>query len=375
MIRAHVREYGFPFEALRDPGHALVARAKATVTPESAVFARGGALVYHGRIDDRNIDFGEARPEPTRRDLEEALDAVLAGRAPRETEAPAIGCAIAAAKLTRPRPTRGRRARSGSADRSARSRAPGETDRSPRARVPRLGERRGRGSREPSACRGRRRRPRGTPRGRPACSPSPRARARGSRARRRTAGSRSAPRGTRAIAPSSVPLRHLEVRQVEVRGRRAPGPLRSRACSDAIASSDPAVVGERVREVVLIARRVVRCGEAARSSAMRRRTSPRASCGRTSNVMFPISSVDFSPVRHALRRMARVARVPLGVVVDEAPSRSRSPPGARRGSAYVYLSCQLKSQSSIRGAASPCRRAASPSSASSGPGSARAGTG
>ncbi|MGO8998816.1 MAG: redoxin domain-containing protein [Polyangiaceae bacterium] len=98
MIRAHVREYGFPFEALRDPGHTLVARAKATVTPESAVFARGGALVYHGRIDDRNIDLGEARPEPTRRDLEEALDAVLAGRAPAETEARAIGCAIAGAK-------------------------------------------------------------------------------------------------------------------------------------------------------------------------------------------------------------------------------------------------------------------------------------
>jgi AhpC/TSA family len=93
-IHQHVLEYGFPFAALRDPGHVLVARARATVTPESAVFAASGQLVYHGRIDDRQIDFGKARPEPTRRDLQEALEAVLAGKKPRETEAPSIGCAI-----------------------------------------------------------------------------------------------------------------------------------------------------------------------------------------------------------------------------------------------------------------------------------------
>jgi hypothetical protein len=93
-LREHVREYGFPFAALRDPNHALVARAKATVTPESAVFERGGRLVYHGRIDDRQVDFGKARPEPTRRDLQDALEAVLAGQTPSETEAPTVGCAI-----------------------------------------------------------------------------------------------------------------------------------------------------------------------------------------------------------------------------------------------------------------------------------------
>jgi hypothetical protein len=97
MIRDHVREYALPLSVLRDPRHALVARARVTVTPESAVFARGGALVYHGRIDDRQVDFGEARPAPTHRDLEDALDAVLAARAPARATAPAIGCAIASA--------------------------------------------------------------------------------------------------------------------------------------------------------------------------------------------------------------------------------------------------------------------------------------
>ena len=98
MVRDHVREYALPLPVLRDPRHALVRRAEATVTPESALFAHGGALAYHGRIDDRQVDFGEARPAPTRRDLEDALDAVLAGRAPAQATAPAIGCAIASAR-------------------------------------------------------------------------------------------------------------------------------------------------------------------------------------------------------------------------------------------------------------------------------------
>ena len=61
------------------PRHALVTVAAATVTPEAAVFA-GGRLVYHGRIDDRYVDLGLERPSPTKRDLADALAAVLAGK-------------------------------------------------------------------------------------------------------------------------------------------------------------------------------------------------------------------------------------------------------------------------------------------------------
>jgi hypothetical protein len=93
-VREHVREYSLPFGAVLDPAHVLVARANATTTPEAAVFARGGALVYHGRIDDRQIDFGITRPEPTRHDLKDAIEAVLDGRVPEEKEAAPIGCAI-----------------------------------------------------------------------------------------------------------------------------------------------------------------------------------------------------------------------------------------------------------------------------------------
>jgi hypothetical protein len=88
-----LREHGLSVAVVRDPAHVLVRRASVTVTPEAAVF-RGGALAYHGRIDDRQVDFGIARPAATRHDLQEAVQSVLSGVSPRESSTPAIGCSI-----------------------------------------------------------------------------------------------------------------------------------------------------------------------------------------------------------------------------------------------------------------------------------------
>ena len=77
--------------------HALVEAAGARVTPEAALFvpgAGGARLVYHGRIDDRFVEFGRMRPAPTTHELEDAIAAVLAGKAVPRASAPAIGCAI-----------------------------------------------------------------------------------------------------------------------------------------------------------------------------------------------------------------------------------------------------------------------------------------
>ena len=73
----------------------LVRRAGATITPEAAVFGAAPEPLYLGRIDDRYVDFGKARPEATRHDLEQALDAVLDGRPVPEPRTEAIGCFIA----------------------------------------------------------------------------------------------------------------------------------------------------------------------------------------------------------------------------------------------------------------------------------------
>ena len=94
-IEAHRGEYSYPLPALRDPGHVLVRRAGATITPEAAVFRPGGDLVYLGRIDDRYVDFGQARPQATQHDLEQAIEAVLAGRPVPVARAKAVGCFIA----------------------------------------------------------------------------------------------------------------------------------------------------------------------------------------------------------------------------------------------------------------------------------------
>jgi hypothetical protein len=93
-IRRHVREYEYPMTVLRDPGHTLVRRARITVTPGVAVFLPDGRLLYHGRIDNRYVDFGKARPKPTRHDLEEVLEAVILEKPVGTSETRAIGCYI-----------------------------------------------------------------------------------------------------------------------------------------------------------------------------------------------------------------------------------------------------------------------------------------
>ena len=97
-VRRHLADFGHPAPALRDPRHVLVRRAGATRTPEAALFAADGSLVYLGRIDDSFVAFGKMRPEPTVHDLREALAATLSGeRAPLSTTQ-AIGCTIAPAE-------------------------------------------------------------------------------------------------------------------------------------------------------------------------------------------------------------------------------------------------------------------------------------
>jgi Redoxin len=95
IVRAHLKAFGYPDIALRDPSHALVESAKPTVTPEAVVFNAGGDLVYRGRIDDRVVELGRERPAPTVHDLENALTSVLAGRpvVPQTTQA--FGCFLA----------------------------------------------------------------------------------------------------------------------------------------------------------------------------------------------------------------------------------------------------------------------------------------
>jgi hypothetical protein len=77
-----------------DPQHQWVGEAGATRTPEVAVFSPRRELLYRGRIDDRYVDFGQRRTEPTTHDLRDALEAILAGKPVAQSRTEPIGCDI-----------------------------------------------------------------------------------------------------------------------------------------------------------------------------------------------------------------------------------------------------------------------------------------
>jgi hypothetical protein len=93
-IRRHVKEFGYPGTPLLDPRMRLVDAAGVTVTPEAAIYDRSRSLVYHGRLDDRYVDIGRYRPEPTTRDVRDVLTALVAGRPAPYASRPAVGCFV-----------------------------------------------------------------------------------------------------------------------------------------------------------------------------------------------------------------------------------------------------------------------------------------
>ena len=90
----HTKDYQFSFPVLFDPRQVLVKLTGATTIPSAAVLTPDGSLLYLGRIDNRVEDFNVRRQEPTRFDLREALDAVLAGKPVVHPRTKAFGCAI-----------------------------------------------------------------------------------------------------------------------------------------------------------------------------------------------------------------------------------------------------------------------------------------
>jgi peroxiredoxin len=86
--RAEQRGYGFPY--LYDESQSVARVFGAVCTPDLYVFDRDRKLAYHGRLDDSPMDATKVK----RRELREAVDALLAGRAPSAAQNPSIGCSI-----------------------------------------------------------------------------------------------------------------------------------------------------------------------------------------------------------------------------------------------------------------------------------------
>ena len=69
-------------------------QAGVKVVPEAVVLSPKGSVLYRGRIDDLYTPDGKRREEPKTRDLEEALQAVLAGKPPPVAQTKAFGCPL-----------------------------------------------------------------------------------------------------------------------------------------------------------------------------------------------------------------------------------------------------------------------------------------
>src|SRR5262249_57990286 len=93
-IGRFAEKQGLPFPILKDVGNGLADRLGAERTPEVFVLDGSRAVVYRGRVDDQNA-IGVHRPSPTRHDLVDALESVLAGRPAPPPRPNAVGSTLA----------------------------------------------------------------------------------------------------------------------------------------------------------------------------------------------------------------------------------------------------------------------------------------
>ncbi|HEY7309668.1 MAG TPA: redoxin domain-containing protein [Gemmataceae bacterium] len=93
-VAVHARKHEVPFPVVKDAGNKVADLFGARRTPEAFVLDGSGKILYQGRIDDQ-FGIGYSRPgKPTRRDLAEALDEVLAGKPVSVAKTKTAGCLI-----------------------------------------------------------------------------------------------------------------------------------------------------------------------------------------------------------------------------------------------------------------------------------------
>jgi hypothetical protein len=92
--KKHGEEYGLKFARLLDPEHRLIGSTGARRMPTFVVARPDGQIAYRGRIDDRWSPEGKRRDVPRTHELEDAIEAVLAGREPPVAETPTFGCPL-----------------------------------------------------------------------------------------------------------------------------------------------------------------------------------------------------------------------------------------------------------------------------------------
>lgn len=100
--KKHFDEYRYHgVQAAIDADGSLASAVRATVTPQAVVVDRRGTVRYSGRIDNFYAALGRPRRVVTAHDLQDALNALVAGKPVVTSETQTIGCYIVPADLRR----------------------------------------------------------------------------------------------------------------------------------------------------------------------------------------------------------------------------------------------------------------------------------
>lgn len=90
QMKKKVKEWGINFPYLFDESQATARAYDAQCTPDIYAYGKDRTLLYHGRFDDNWQEPGKVK----RRELEEAVEAMLAGRPVPAKQNPSMGCSI-----------------------------------------------------------------------------------------------------------------------------------------------------------------------------------------------------------------------------------------------------------------------------------------
>jgi thiol-disulfide isomerase/thioredoxin len=97
-MKIEAEEQGYDFPYLFDETQNVAVKFTAACTPDFFLFDADHKLAYRGRLDETRptrIESGvydSTHNEPHGRELRAAIDAVLAGESPSETQLPSMGC-------------------------------------------------------------------------------------------------------------------------------------------------------------------------------------------------------------------------------------------------------------------------------------------
>lgn len=100
-LGAFARVHGVEFPLLKDPGNVVADQFHAKRTPEFYLLDEKGVIRYRGRMDDQ-YDIGIQKAAPTRGDLVQAIEEVLAGDAVSVPFAEPVGCLIGRVRKLNP---------------------------------------------------------------------------------------------------------------------------------------------------------------------------------------------------------------------------------------------------------------------------------